>query len=144
MTMLLSVLEFVCLSCCDNQTKQREDTEKKGMKEEGNEKSVTWEKEATASYLCILLSMSRREGFSVRWDLMLYLTLVHFALLAHQIPTQSLQTLAWVIFRFSNCYSEMDNCVCRAQSSANTLRLASIHFEPFERAKLSTFNFSFC
>ena len=49
MTMFLSVVEFVCLSCCDNQTKQREDAEKKGMKEEGNEESVTWEKEATAS-----------------------------------------------------------------------------------------------
>jgi len=67
MTMFLSVLEFVCLSCCDNQTKQREDTEKKGKKEEGNEKSVTWEKEATAS-VYILLSMSRREGFSVRYE----------------------------------------------------------------------------
>ena len=60
---------------------------------------------------------------------------------------QSLQTLALVILRFCNDYPEMDNCVCRTQSGANTLRLASIHFEPFEHLNNQsflhlTFNFS--
>ena len=78
-TMLLSVLEFVCLSCGDNQTKQREDTEKKGMKEEGNEKSVTWKKEATASLYIVKHVQTARIFGQVRSLAILYIGSLCFA-----------------------------------------------------------------
>ena len=78
-TMLLSVLEFVCLSCGDNQTKQREDTEKKGMKEEGNEKSVTWKKEATASLYIVKHVQTGRIFGQVRSLAILYIGSLCFA-----------------------------------------------------------------